>query len=809
MSGRLIGENPLRYLLYNAKYPKGKFLNANIIINNNGRNFFTPVKYSFDKKDISPKFQPFTPSFSPTNLLLLQSKSYSQSRFFTTNDKNQNKIPFNIEKKNSSFDFSHFSQFNSQIKEKYDAFWSQLISQLLTVLARNTSAAPPTPLLLSHVNHPFLVNITNNRNSFINNINNNFHKFSYDNSSKNNNNNDNGKDNTTNKGEPNVKNNKNKDKKEKSSLIDRIISIVILIIIFPVVIAYSLIFSNPLLTILLLIIFYLLFCINENKEYYSENVTIRSEEDIDSHSPLKVTSLNVRMNNKFDLNSINKFINLEELDIYCYEKEYLSSLPDIFNQLPKLKKIVIKNSLVSAFPPSFNKTNLPELKSIAVEKINYINIDNVFLFGDQLEELILSFSYLSSRDSPDDRLFFNTHIRNNNNDNNDSKNVSNPVNSYLDNFIFKEKDIHNNDNNNINDDIILINKLTKLKKLVITGANLEVNSPIFSKLELDQIEVIDLSSNRISSLPENFLQKTTNLRSLNLSCNYKLNNVPNLRGDQLANLQILSIEYTNVNRLPSEYFSLESLTELCIGGSRSSPPFPSTSYFPKLKFFECHVGDIPDIFHHSPDLEKLVFQTEVSSIPPSLLTNQFEKVIEIRFPYKSKSLPDIFDRFPNARKLDLGSVSSFPPSFNSKNLFRVRELKIRISTLPSSPSSPVFPHVFSSMSLPNCDNLEIIVSQRSRGSADNQVEGEVDLTSFPLLKKLTIRNFDEKWDLIVKGFAGSEMDFSGNISPSTLISILLSSPNLSKVYTLRSLENRKDIEEIAKLKGVDVRYIFQ
>lgn len=141
-------------------------------------------------------------------------------------------------------------------------------------------------------------------------------------------------------------------------------------------------------------------------------------------------------------------------------------------------------------------------------------------------------------------------------------------------------------------------------------------------LEFSQLEILDISNNQISSLP-NELVNLKNIKELFINKN-NLGEFP-LIITQLSGLKVLNLGYNPINVLPKEIANLTLLEKLVIEAMPLSfvlnPEIGKLDQLKELYILASHVTQLPFDFSNLKNLEVLCLNNnQLQSIDPSVYT---------------------------------------------------------------------------------------------------------------------------------------------------------------------------------------------
>ena len=198
--------------------------------------------------------------------------------------------------------------------------------------------------------------------------------------------------------------------------------------------------------------------------------------------------------------------------------------------------------------------------------------------------------------------------------------------------------------------------------LKLSLMNIRFNNVLYYLKQLNCLLSLDLSFNKLSSLPPEILS-LTNLQSLDLSAN-QLSSFPPEIG-ALTNLQSLDLSANQLSSFPSEICSLTNLQSLDLGGNQLS--------------------SLPSEILSLTNLQSLYLRNnQLSSLPPEIgaLTNLQSLYL---ISNQLSSLPPEIGALTNLQSLDLSDnqLSSFPPEILS--LTNLQSLDLRGNQLSSLP----------------------------------------------------------------------------------------------------------------------------
>ncbi len=188
--------------------------------------------------------------------------------------------------------------------------------------------------------------------------------------------------------------------------------------------------------------------------------------------------------------------------------------------------------------------------------------------------------------------------------------------------------------------------------------------------KLTSLEVLDLSENRLKSIPET-IGNLTSLKEL-LIWDNQLESLPESIGN-LASLQELNLAINEIESLPESIGNLKSIKTLDLGG---------------LKYVSCNVLEsLPDSIGNLTSLQSLyLYRNQLKTLPESIGNLQSLKELDL-YNNESESLPGSIGNLALLEylKLSKNRLKTLPLSF--KNLISLKKLHLKGNPLVKNPDS--------------------------------------------------------------------------------------------------------------------------
>lgn len=198
--------------------------------------------------------------------------------------------------------------------------------------------------------------------------------------------------------------------------------------------------------------------------------------------------------------------------------------------------------------------------------------------------------------------------------------------------------------------------LRNISNLNLKSCNL-LELPHFLK-ECTTITSLNLSSNHLTKLPD-FVNNLTHLQYLNLSKNIKIRHLDNIQA--ITNIRVLDLYLLNLNKIPDFVYTLQKLKSIFLW--KINKPVNNLNCFPKLEgirwYGSSHLKTIPDSIYENQNIVNFDFAMNgINNISADI-----EKLSKLEtcslFSNKLTKLPDSFLNLRYLNKLDI-----------SKNLFK-------------------------------------------------------------------------------------------------------------------------------------------
>ena len=180
--------------------------------------------------------------------------------------------------------------------------------------------------------------------------------------------------------------------------------------------------------------------------------------------------------------------------------------------------------------------------------------------------------------------------------------------------------------------------------------------------KLSSLQSLDLSSTRITALPESFGQLSS-LQSLNLR-GTQITALPESFG-QLSSLQSLNLRGTQITALPKSFGQLSSLQSLILLGTKITAlpeSFGQLSNLQSLDLDGTKITALPESFGLLSNLQSLdLRRTPITALPESF--GQLSKLESLHLEYSAiRKLPDSFGQLSGLQRLYLGpsNLSKLP-----------------------------------------------------------------------------------------------------------------------------------------------------
>lgn len=234
-----------------------------------------------------------------------------------------------------------------------------------------------------------------------------------------------------------------------------------------------------------------------------------------------------------------------------------------------------------------------------------------------------------------------------------------------------------------------IQSLIHLKKLYLSGDGLTVFPEVISSKYIN-LEVLDISHNAISSLPENFgnLTKLDTLKFNYNNYNKTLSKLPDSFG-QLKNLKYLDLTLMGLNTLPESFSDLKNLNCLNLALNHIAKLPDDIGNLSNLETITIELGtNIPNSFSNLTNLKKcnLYIVNNSTAVLPVNFGN-LKKLENLNLYGKFISLPNSFSNLINLKDLEItggSTINKLPDNFG--NLVNLENIRIAgsFTTLPDS-----------------------------------------------------------------------------------------------------------------------------
>ncbi len=251
-----------------------------------------------------------------------------------------------------------------------------------------------------------------------------------------------------------------------------------------------------------------------------------------------------------------------------------------------------------------------------------------------------------------------------------------------------------------------VQALSYLKRLDLSGSSV-IDFPVVIGDSYKQLEYLDMTATRVSSIPSNFgqLKKLKYLYITNFLADTKITSLPStfgllesletfvLRGGltslpssfgQLKKLRYCDLWSSNVQSVPSSIGDCSDLEHLVLGIQANIPS--TISKLTKLRYLSLGSGGtitFPSDIDNMVSLDTLVLNASVSTLPPAFMNLSIRK-LEIQGGGLA-SLPSNFGSFPRLDYLFLnGSFTTLPASITSLGSLKYLQLNTRnLTVLPA------------------------------------------------------------------------------------------------------------------------------
>jgi len=237
--------------------------------------------------------------------------------------------------------------------------------------------------------------------------------------------------------------------------------------------------------------------------------------------------------------------------------------------------------------------------------------------------------------------------------------------------------------------------LTQVPEAISQLSQLQVLDISFNKIsslpeaigQLSRLQRLDISNNSISSLSE-AISQLTRLQGLDLSRN-KISSLPEAIG-KLSQLQGLYLWGNKIRSLPEAIYQLSQLQELALRENkiRSLPEaIGKLSQLQELNLFSNSINSIPEAIGKLSQLQTLYLGgNSISSLPEAIYQLSQLQVLDISY-NRISSLPEAIGKLSQLQTLYLegNSISSLPEAISQ--LTRLRKLYLMGNTISSLPEA--------------------------------------------------------------------------------------------------------------------------
>jgi len=234
-----------------------------------------------------------------------------------------------------------------------------------------------------------------------------------------------------------------------------------------------------------------------------------------------------------------------------------------------------------------------------------------------------------------------------------------------------------------------IQSLIHLKKLNLSGDGLTVFPEVISSKYLN-LEVLDISHNAISDLPENFgnLTKLDTLKFNYNNYNKTLSKLPESFG-QLKNLKYLDLTLMGLNTLPESFSNLKNLNYLNLALNHITKLPDNIGNLSNLETITIELGiNIPNSFANLTNLKNCnlyIINNSTAVLPVNF--GNLKKLEKLNLYGKFTNLPNSFSNLINLKDLEItggSTINQLPDNFG--NLVNLENVRIAgsFTTLPNS-----------------------------------------------------------------------------------------------------------------------------
>ena len=480
----------------------------------------------------------------------------------------------------------------------------------------------------------------------------------------------------------------------------------------------------------------------------------------ESFGDLHITYLYLSTNQLSKLpESFGNLKNLKSLDLYANQ---LSSLPENFGDLQNLLILYLDNNQLSSLPESF----------VNLQNLSYLNLDNNQLsslpesFGDlqNLSELYLSYNQLSSLPESFIKLQKLSKLNLSTNKLSSLSESFGNIQMLLELYL---------DNNRLSSLPESVGDLQNLSKLYLNNnqlIRLPENFGLLDKYEeyeengktkkYRKFEHLDLSSNQLNYLPQNFA-KLVNIKYLDISINQikflppEIGNLVKLTYFNAAkneikilpesisecpHLQTLTIYNNSLEILPSSIGNLVTLQELNVSNNQIKELPVSMENLSNLQTIDLSdnlIGDFPYLLSNIHSLQEInLSNNKILRIDDGI--QQFENIVKLNLSGNYFSISQKIEKLVNLKTLDLsncGLDSSEVPEelFNLKNL---KYLDLSFNYLYTFPK-----------------NIENLTNLTTLSLSTNGIDDNIDksLCNLVNLRSLDLSSGDKYWSKDMQG----------------------------------------------------------